>query len=179
MGKTRGYDWWLKIIMNRLILILFLITAFFSSCKFNPNLQGKGADFLQGVWHEDSVSYRADLLQYTTHQFKFTCDSFYVTLNTFAKTNIYPDSCFNEGRWTEYAKGNYTVRNDSLHIYGTFTKPNFKQKISGCYRIGQYLETFIIKENSAESIELMSLKQHLPLKLALKEKITCIQKPLN
>jgi hypothetical protein len=166
--------------MNRsLFLVVGSLLFALSSCRFNPNLQGKGADFIQGVWQEDSISYRADLLQYTTHQFKFTCDSFYVTLNTVAKTNIYPDSCFNEGKWTEYAKGNYAVRNDSLHVYGTFTKPNFKQKISGCYRIGQYLETFIIKSRSVESIELISLKQHLPLKLSLKQKITCIQKPLN
>lgn len=167
--------------MSRLILLFSFISIllFSSSCRFNPNLQGKGADFLQGVWQEDSILYRDQLLQYTTHQFKFTCDSFYVTLNTYAKTNIYPDSCFNEGKWLEYAKGTYSVRNDSLLISGTFTKSNFKQKISGCYRVGQYIETFIIKGRSSESIHLESLKQHLPLQLSLKEKITCIQQAIN
>ena len=165
--------------MNRSLIFFLFIAILFSSCKFNPNLQGKGSDFLQGVWNEDSSIYRNQLLQYTTHQFKFTCDSFYVTLNTSAQTNIYPDSCFNNGKWTEYAKGNYSVKNDSLFISGTFTKPNFKQKISGCYRIGQYLETFIIKKSSSELIELVSLKQHLPLKLLLTEKITCLPKPIN
>jgi len=165
--------------MIRFLFFIFIAASLFSSCKFNPNLQGKGADFLQGEWREDSVLYRNELLQYTTHHFKFTCDSFYVTLNTTAETNYYPDSCFNGGEWTEYAKGLYAVRGDSVIISGTFTKSNFKQKISGCYRIGQYLETFIIKDRSAELISLESLNQHRPVQLSLKRRLTCIQKPIN
>jgi hypothetical protein len=165
--------------MSRFLLLFLLVIGLLTSCRFNPNLQGKGADFLQGEWVEDSVKYRDELLQYTTHRFKFTCDSFYVTLNTFAKTNIYPDSCFNGGKWTEYAKGLYAIRGDSVFISGTFTKPNFKQKISGCYRIGEYLETFIVKDRKAESIGLESLKQHRPMQLSLKRRTTCIQKPIN
>lgn len=165
--------------MNRFFVTLFLVLGLLSSCRFNPNLQGRGSDFLQGEWKEDSVIYRKDLLQYTTHEFRFTCDSFYVTLNTVASTNFYPDSCFNNGQWTEYAKGLYTVRGDSLLISGTFTKSNFKQKISGCYRIGQYLEAFIIKDRAPASVSLESLRQHRPLQLSLKQKITCTQKPIN
>jgi hypothetical protein len=166
--------------MSRLLLLTALISFFFlSSCRFNPNLQGKGTDFLQGVWSEDSIAYRNELIQYTAHEFKFSCDSFYVTMRTSAKANIYPDSCYNNGQWTEYAKGVYSIKNDSLWISGTFTKANFKQKISGCYRIGQYLETFIIKNRSATSIQLRSLKEHRPLQFTLKERITCIQKPIN
>ena len=170
-----------KTYMSRLLVLCTFILILFASasCKFNPNLQGKGADVLQGVWQEDSILYRDQLLQYTAHQFKFTCDSFYATLDTYSKTNIYPDSCYNEGKWLEYAKGTYVLRNDSLLLSGTFTKPNFKQKISGCYRIGLYLETFLIKKAEERSIQLVSLKQHRPIQLALKEKITCIQKPIN
>ena len=165
--------------MSRLLQILLLATGLLTSCRFNPNLQGKGADFLQGEWMEDSVRYRDDLLQYTTHQFKFTCDSFYVTLETKAKSNYYPDSCFNNGQWTEYAKGLYAVRGDSVIISGTFTKSNFKQKISGCYRIGQYLETFVIKDRAPESLSLESVRQHRPIQLTQKRRTTCIQKPIN
>ena len=165
--------------MSRIILLSAFLLLFLVSCKFNPNLQGRGTDYLQGIWNEDSVSYRNELMQYTTHQFKFTCDSFYVTLNTFAKANIYPDSCFNNGRWTEYAKGNYRVKNDSLFIAGTFTKSDFKQKISGCYRIGLYLETFIIKDSPANSLQLQSINEHRPVYLNLKNKTTCIPQPLN
>lgn len=165
--------------MIRFFLLLFLGGVTLTSCKFNPNLQGKGTDFIQGVWNEDSVSYQNQLLQYTSHKFKFSCDSFYVTLNTSAKTNIYPDSCFNNGKWTEFAKGIYTSANDSIFLSGTFTKANFKQKISGCYRNGQYLETFIISKKTDGFMELRSLKQHLPLRLTLKEKTICIPQPIN
>ena len=166
--------------MSRLLFLLaFFIVSFFASCRMNPNLQGKGTDYLQGVWTEDSIAYRNELLQYTTHEFRFSCDSFYVTMKTFAKANTYPDTCYNNGQWTEYAKGVYSLKNDSLWISGTFTKSNFKQKISGCYRIGQYLETFIIKNRKSNSLELRSLKEHRPLQFNLKEKITCVQKPVN
>lgn len=157
---------------------LLIISFFCQSCKFNPNFQGTGSDYLQGIWAEKNVAYQEQLLEYTSHEFKFSCDSFYVTFNTVAKTNIYPDSCFNKGRWTEYAKGIYITRNDTLFLSGTFTKANFKQKISGCYRIGQYLETFIVKRTTPDSLYLESLQQHLPVTLAIKEKITCTPKPL-
>ena len=166
--------------MSRLLFLLaFLTVSILASCRMNPNLQGKGTDYLQGVWAEDSIAYRNELLQYTTHEFRFSCDSFYVTMKTFARANTYPETCYNNGQWTEYAKGVYSLKNDSLWISGTFTKSNFKQKISGCYRIGQYLETFIIKNRTANSLELRSLKEHRPLQFNLKEKITCVQKPVN
>lgn len=159
-------------------LVVLSILAF-TSCKFNPNLQGKGNDTIQGVWEEDSVDYQDQKLQYSKHKFRFTCDSVYVTIETFAKVNMYPDSCFNNGRWTEYAKGTYLTKEDTLMLSATFTKPNFKQKISGCYRIGQYLPAFVIRKNTVDSLYLESIQQHLQLKLALKERTVCVQKPLN
>ncbi len=158
---------------------LMLWSTTLSSCKFNPNLQGKGSEDLQGLWEEESVAYQNERLQYSKHQFKFDCDSVYVTINTFAKYNTYPDSCFNNGRWTEYAKGVYQTINDTLLITATFTKANFKQKISGCYRIGQYLPAFIIRKNSGDTLHLEGLQDHLPLNLILKEKSVCVPKPLN
>jgi hypothetical protein len=158
---------------------LVLSVFAFTSCKFNPNLQGKGMESIQGVWEEDLVDYQDQKLQYSKHKFRFTCDSVYVTINTFAKVNLYPDSCFNNGQWTEYAKGTYITKKDTLLVTATYTKANFKQKISGCYRIGQYLPAFVIKKNTSDSLYLQSIQQHLQLKLALKEKLVCIQKPLN
>ena len=165
--------------MGRLLSLLIIFLMLNASCKINPNLQGKGVGYIQGIWNEDSIAYRNELLQYTTHHFKFTCDSFYVTMNTQSKTNIYPDSCFNNGKWAEFAKGIYTSKKDTLFLSGTFTKPNFKQKISGCYRIGTYIETFVASKKSDDFIEFKSLKQHLPLRLTLKQKITCIQQSIN
>lgn len=160
-----------------LIYVICLLSL--NSCKFNPNLQGKGSAELQGVWEEASVPYQNERLQYAKHNFKFTCDSVYITIKSFAKVSTYPDSCFNNGSWTEYAKGVYQTNQDTLIITATFTKSNFKQKISGCYRIGQYTPSFIIKKSNADSLYLQSLLEHLDLKLALKERNVCVQKPLN
>ena len=161
-----------------LIYCLSLASCFFSACKFNPNYQGRGIDFMQGVWEEIPALYKDSLMQYTHHKFKFTCDSVYVTLETHAKTNYYPDSCFKNGIWKEYAKGNYILRNDTLYIISTFTKENFKQKLSGCYRIGQYLPTFVITKREPGKLELQGLQQHVPVALRLKQKIKCDPKPL-
>ncbi|HUH32999.1 MAG TPA: hypothetical protein VLZ28_03545, partial [Daejeonella sp.] len=64
-------------------------------------------------------------------------------------------------------------------LSGTFTKSNFKQKISGCYRIGQYLETFIIKNTQEKTFHLQSLKQHRPVYLTLKQRTVCTQQPIK
>jgi hypothetical protein len=159
--------------------LIVLLCFLFSSCKFNPNLQGKGVDSLQGAWKEVTMPFQKQLLQYTKHTFKFTCDSFYVTLQTTAKVNTYPDSCYNDGTWLEYAKGTYFSHNDTLILKGTFTKSNFKQKISGCYRIGAFDPVFLIKSNRNDSLILQNLQNHSPLILKLKERSTCVPKPLN
>src|SRR3546814_290673 len=86
----------------------------FVSCKFNSNYQGSGDLALQGSWIEESVPYQNDLVKYTLHQFRFTCDSVYITMKTIAKTKILPDHCYDKGEWTEYARGVYVVRGDSL-----------------------------------------------------------------
>lgn len=148
-------------------------------CKFNPNYQGVGSSCVQGEWEEIPPAYQPELLQYTQHQFKFSCDSFYVNLTTHAKTNIYTDSCFNQGVWKEYAKGTYETRGDTLYLSGTFTKANGKQKISGCYRIGQYVHTLIIQKNTQNTLLLKSLSQQIPLSLRLNKAVVCKPKPLN
>lgn len=134
---------------------------------------------MQGEWKEIPVAYQSELLQYTQHQFKFTCDSFYVDLTTYSKTNVYADSCFNQGLWKEFAKGTYQERGDTLYLSGTFTKANGKQKISGCYRIGQYTNTLIIQKNTKNSLLLKSLSQQIPISLQLSKTVICEPKPLN
>lgn len=164
--------------ISALCLLFFILSFFMSGCRFNPDMQGKGTGYLQGVWEEKEVAYQNQLLQYTSHHFTFTCDSFYAVLKTSAKANQYADSCFNNGRWTEYTKGTYIIKNDTLILTGTFTKSNFKQKISGCYRIGQYLPAFVVKGKTPQSIQLENLQQHLPINLSLRKRIICEPKPL-
>ncbi|MHB1176793.1 MAG: fumarate hydratase [Daejeonella sp.] len=150
-----------------------------SSCRFNPNIQGNGRSDLQGLWEEEGVAYQDQRLQYQKHKFLFSCDSVYVTIHTFAKVNTYADSCFNNGKWTEYAKGTYVAKRDTLMISATFTKPDFKQKISGCYRTGQYLPAFVIRKSNTDTLYLEGLQDHLLLTLPLRQRTICVQKPLN
>jgi hypothetical protein len=161
-------------------LTLLSLCAFtYASCKFNPNLQGMGTANLQGSWVEDSVAYQDQRLQYSKHDFRFTCDSIYITIKTFARVNTYADTCFNNGSWTEYAKGTYQTKQDTLILTTTFTKSDFKQKISGCYRTGEYLPVFLIKKINSTNLYLESLQDHAMLKLSLRKRTVCNPKPLN
>lgn len=141
-------------------------------------MQGRGADMLQGVWEEDQVMYPDTLLESTRHQIKFSCDSFYLTMKTTATVNRYPDSCFNNGVWMEYVKGTYRMKSDSLFLFGTFTKADFKQKISGCYRIGTYKPVYLVRQAADSTLDLQSLQNHIPIRLNLKERIDCVPKSL-
>jgi hypothetical protein len=167
--------------MSKIIcfILLSLCTLIFASCRFNPNLQGTGTASLQGSWVEDRIAYQEQRLQYTKHSFRFTCDSVYITIKTFARVNTNADTCFNKGSWTEYAKGTYNTQHDTLTLTTTFTKSNFKQKISGCYRTGQYLPVFIIRKATTDSLYLESLQEHIQLKLSLRKRTVCDPKPLN
>jgi hypothetical protein len=177
MRHSQGFSFLLSAFTFNLLPFTFFLL--FSSCKFNPAIQGKGTDYLQGEWQQNTLMYKDKLLEYTNHRFTFTCDSFYARLNTFSKVNrVGSEACFNKGRWIEYAKGTYSVSNDTLYISATFTQSNFKQKISGCYRIGQYLPVFIIQTHNENSIQLLDLHRHLPLVLRLKKKSICTPKRL-
>jgi len=163
---------------RRLYILLFTFSILQLSCTSRPNIQGKGEAFMQGVWNEDSVAFSNKLTNYTQHHFKFTCDSVYIDFVTHSKVNFYEDSCYNNGVWKEYAKGIYAVKGDTLFVGATFTYANYKQKISGCYRIGRYDKNFLIKKRSADTLLLESLSDQREIKLTLKEKVTCVQKEL-
>jgi hypothetical protein len=162
----------------RLIFLALVLVLASSSCRRLPNVQGEGAALVQGIWGQDSTAHADKLLSYTRHQFRFSCDSFYVDLTTHSKVNYYEDSCFNNGIWKEYAKGVYTLRNDSLFLEGTYTKANYKQKVSGCYNNGRYIKAFLIQAKADSSMTLMSLNDQREVQLSLKEKTTCIPQKL-
>ncbi|WP_246834038.1 fumarate hydratase [Pedobacter sp. G11] len=161
-----------------LLAFALYLLPLLSACTRLPNVQGKGEDFMQGVWNQDSVAYSNKLSNYTKHRFKFTCDSVYIDFETHSKVNFYEDSCYNNGIWKEYAKGVYGVKGDTLIVGATFTHANYKQKISGCYRIGRYERNFLIKKKSADTLVLESMSDQREITLSLKEKVTCVQKEL-
>ncbi|GGC27767.1 hypothetical protein GCM10011386_19710 [Parapedobacter defluvii] len=162
--------------INRCLFIAGIFVLCITGCRFNPDIQSEGADYLQGVWIQDSVPMQDALLQYTLHELKFTCDSIYAVLHTTATVKNIADSCYNNGQWTEYAKGIYVVRGDSLIVDGLYTKSDWKQKISGCYRIGQYLPRFKIVRYATDSLVLESRYDQRPLLLRKTADITCVPK---
>ena len=159
-------------------IFYFLFFTLLFACTRLPNIQGKGEVFLQGIWQQDSVAKSSTLLNYTQHNLKITCDSFYLAFTTHAKVNYYDDACFNKGIWKEFAKGTYLVKGDTLILNGTFTKANYKQKVSGCYRNGRYLANFKIKTVNKTSLLLENLNDHKQYPLSLTEKTICTQKEL-
>ncbi len=161
-----------------MIASLFACSVGLFSCSRLPNVQGNGEDFLQGLWKQDSLAHADKLMSYTRHEVKFTCDSFYLDMTTFSKVNYYEEACFNKGVWKEFAKGVYAVKNDTLVLHGHFTKANYKQKISGCYRSGQYKDYFKIIHKEKEKLILERLSDHNEYSLSLITPIQCEPKPL-
>lgn len=164
--------------MFRSLLAFFFFAILAISCRRLPNIQGEGDASLQGIWNQDSISGSDKLLNYTKHQFKFTCDSFYADLVTHSKANYYADSCFNNGIWKEHAKGVYQVRNDTLFLLGTWTKANYKQKVSGCYNIGQYIRTFKMIPTDTGKLYFENIDDHREIELIRTKEIKCVQQEL-
>ena len=157
---------------------LFLLFAL-SSCSFNPNLQGKGEDFLQGEWKQDSVAMQKQLLNYSLYNFKFSCDSVFVQINSFSKVNSGADSCMNAGHWAEYIRGTYRQSNDTLHIKGNFCNADYSlKKQAGCFRSGPYEAAFKAIKKNDSLIQFLSTSNVIPVNLRLIKKITCTPKPL-
>jgi len=162
----------------QLILIGMCFVLLLAGCKFNPNIQGEGESYLQGVWQQDTLLHQDKRLTYSLYQLKFTCDSVYITIKTVSKVKNVIDSCFGDGTWTEYARGVYLVRNDSLLIESTFTHPDWRQKLTGCHRIGQFLPRFKLIKHTADSLYLSSQYYQTPVNLKKTTSISCVPKPL-
>ena len=139
-------------------------------------MQTEGVEFLHGVWVQDSVPQQDRMLRYTLHEFKFVCDSVYMTFQVNAKVKNIPDSCFGDGSWNEYAKGVYVMRGDSIIVEGLFTKDNWKQKASGCHRIGPYNPRFKLIHHDADSVVLQSRFDQTPIVLRKAQDIECVPK---
>ena len=145
----------------------------FSACQRHSEMQTEGVAQLQGVWVQDSIPNQSKMLNYTLHEFTFKCDSVYVTMDVHAQTKTMPDSCFKDGNWQEYAKAVYVLRGDSIIVEGIYTKENFKQKISGCYKNGQFLPRYKIEFASSDSVILHNKYDSRPIVLRKTQDIIC------
>jgi hypothetical protein len=159
-----------------LLAFTVLLTA---ACKFNPNLQGKGENYLQGEWQQDTSALQKKLVTYSLYNLKFTCDSFFVSMQSYTKVNAGADSCLKKGRWAEYAKGVYQQKNDTLHLKGLFCNANttYKQP-NGCFRSGLYEEEFTISKKGDSTITFTPTASVIPIQTHLVKRNTCNPKPL-
>jgi hypothetical protein len=162
-----------------LLLVLGSYFLFLSSCSSNPNLQTRGADYLQGEWKQGQESVNKQLLNYTLYRFKFSCDSFFVAMETHSKVNYGPDTCMNSGRWTEYAKGKYAQHQDTLAMKGFFCNADYTLKdAGGCFRSGVYEDYFKAVKQADTLVKLTSTSSVLPINLHLLKRTNCVPKPL-
>ena len=153
---------------------LFITTLLLYSCSFNKAKYSTGVDFLQGKWNEDSVMNKESLVSYQQYQFSFSCDSFYLKVETLSKVNLEGGSCFNKKHWNEFAKGNYRISKDTLKFEGNFVSEEYKYKPEGsCYRSGKYLEDFILNSDNENIVILKSLQTGLYHQLILKQRGSC------
>lgn len=158
------------------LLLAISLVFFLSSCQRHSNMQTEGVPFLQGVWVQDSIPYQDQMMEYALHQFTFTCDSIYAVMDVFAKNKIIPDSCYKNGNWQEYARGVYVLRGDSIIVEGIYTRANGRQKISGCYRYGQYTPKFRLAYQSDDSVVLENRFDAKPIILRKVKDIECVPK---
>ncbi|WP_437919150.1 fumarate hydratase [Sphingobacterium sp. LRF_L2] len=163
--------------MSKVSMFIFMSMLLFAcSCVRHSEMQTEGAEFLQGVWVQDSIPHQSEMMDYTLHTLKFVCDSVYTTMSVRAKTQRISDSCYQNGEWTEYARGVYVIRGDSLIGEGIYTKANGKYKTSGCYRTGTYLPRYRVAYHSKDSLVLESRYDQRPLVLRKTQSISCIPK---
>jgi len=165
--------------MYKLPVVLLAFTFFISSCWMNPDTQKPGVKELQGEWQQETTPVQKQLLTYSLYHFKFSCDSFFVTVKTFSKVNYGADSCMKSGHWTEYIKGNYGQRNDTLFLKGQFCNPDYSIKVTAnCFRMGVYEEVFKMKRVTDSLLQLSSTSAIVPLDVHLIKSATCHIKPL-
>src|SRR5690606_2575495 len=93
---------------------------FISSCVRHSEMQSEGADYLQGVWIQDSIAHQSQMMDYTLHEFRFVCDSVYTTMQVNAKMQRIPDCVYQDGQWKESVRGVCIIRRASPHREGTY-----------------------------------------------------------
>ena len=163
----------------RLLAFSFLLSAFTSACSFNPNTQTPGQGYLQGEWQQDSVAGQKQLVSYSLYHLKFSCDSFFMAIHSYSKVSTGADSCTSKGQWTEYCRGTYTQRHDTLHMKGLFCNADMTLKDDkGCFRSGDYEEFFKISKKTDSLIQFAGTTNVIPINAHLIKRTSCVPKPL-
>jgi hypothetical protein len=162
-----------------LIAFCFVVSALSSGCKSNPNMQTPGKEYLQGEWQQDSVAGQNKLVSYSLYHLKFSCDSFFVSIQSFSKVNTGADSCMALGKWTEYARGTYDQLHDTLHMKGQFVNADMTIKDDkGCFRSGDYEEFFKVTKQTDSIFQFAPTSSTIAINAHLIKRTSCHPKPL-
>jgi hypothetical protein len=165
--------------LQKAFIFLLLVLSLFSACSPNPNMQGPGADYLQGEWQQQLTPVQQELITHSLYHIKFTCDSFFIQQQTISKVNYGADTCMNKGRWTEYMRGVYEQKQDTLHLKGVFCNKDFSLKTeAGCFRYGVYQEYFKVNQKTDTTLSFTGTSDVVPIQLRLVKRLTCHVKPL-
>lgn len=163
----------------RLSAFTFFIVMVLSACNLNPNMQTPGEGYLQGEWQQDSVPKQKQLVTYSLYHLKFSCDSFFMAISSYSKVNAGSDTCMKSGHWSEYCKGTYEQRNDTLHLKGQFCNANMTIKDDkGCFRSGDYEEFFKIIKKTDSLFQFASTSNVIPINAHLIKRTSCHPKPI-
>lgn len=161
------------------VVYLLPFAFYLSACTMNPNLQKPGVKYLQGEWQQDSVPAQKRLVTYSLYDLKFSCDSFLMKISTVSKVNYGADTCMNSGHWSEYIRGTYVQKQDTLHLKGQFCNADGSYKDEkSCFRYGDYEEFFRVKQRADSLIEFTSTSNVIPINARLIKRTSCIPKPL-
>ncbi len=167
-------------ILKRAGILPALVFIFFCGCKPLPDVQGTGHSFLQGSWTEDTSLLKTDSLRknQTLYSFRFTCDSVYLIMKSKALIHYEDDHCYLNDTYEEYGKGVYQVIRDSLIIAGVYTHSNFKMKVAGCFRNGNFNSVYTIQSDTlTDLIKLRNTEAHGPIFLRKTKHCTCVPQP--
>lgn len=161
------------------VRLLFAIILILASCSRDAAVQGKGETYLQAEWKQDSIPMQKQLLSYSLYNFKFSCDSVFMQINSYSKVNSGADSCMNAGHWSEYIRGTYVQSHDTIRIRGNFCNADYTlKKQEGCFRSGPYEEFFKVTKKTDSLIQFSSTSNVIPVNLRLIKRISCDPKPL-
>jgi len=150
-----------------------------ASCHRNPNMQTPGEGYLQGEWQQDSIPGQNKLVSYSLYHLRFSCDSFFVAIKSFSKVNTGADSCMKTGHWTEYARGTYDQRNDTVHMKGQFCNADMTLKDDkGCFRSGDYEEFYKVKKQTDSLVQFAPTSTTIAINAHLIKHTSCQLKPL-
>jgi len=140
-----------------LVAAFWAATIFFSCKKGKENIIPATKQNIQGSWKHDYPYSLIELYYNPPGEYeliKFSNDSFYMIGRTRTEL-LLEENCY-QSTWLSYIKGVYSLKDSKLYFKGVYTTPEFEEKTSGCFGVGNYSDSFRISLNG-KNLELYVL----------------------